>query len=301
MGSSIQWQARPYRFDGAVRGSGGAAGQHTALSGLLQLLGAAADDLSVPAEAVPVAVRSLRAGDTLFHEGARSEAIYFVRCGSFKTLRTAQDGYEQVLGFAARAEVLGFDALCTGAHPSTAAALEDSSVYAVLVQDVFSLDQRLPALGRAVHLAISRALARLGELADVMAAVAAEVRLARFLTHLSQHMAACGESPRRLYLRMGRRDIASYLGVAHETVSRSFGALADWGLVRVANREVEILDPAALDALTGSTRRPVDIAGSHGSIRFEHVRFTSPCATFATSQSAGSKALRHLPREETAH
>jgi CRP/FNR family transcriptional regulator len=93
-----------------------------------------------------------------------------------------------------------------------------------------------------------------------MAAVAAEVRLARFLLHLSHRMAACGQSPRRFVLRMSRRDIASYLGVAHETVSRSFTALAGWGLVEVDNREVAIADMEGLRALSLGTRRQIDEA-----------------------------------------
>jgi CRP/FNR family transcriptional regulator len=92
----------------------------------------------------------------------------------------------------------------------------------------------------------------------MMAAVAAEVRLARFLLQLSRRMADCGESPRRFHLRMSRRDIASYLGVAHETVSRSFGALARWGLLCVDNREVEILDLPGLKQFAQNTRRAVD-------------------------------------------
>ena len=99
---------------------------------------------------------------------------------------------------------------------------------------------------------------RRGELAEMMAAVAAEVRLARFLLQLSRRMAECGQSPRRFHLRMSRRDIASYLGVAHETVSRSFGALARWGWLRVDNREVEILDLPGLKQFALNTRRAVD-------------------------------------------
>jgi CRP/FNR family transcriptional regulator len=57
-----------------------------------------------------------------------------------------------------------------------------------------------------------------------------------------------------MYLRMTRRDIASHLGVAHETVSRSFTALADWGYIRVLNRDVEVLDPDGLRAYSLITR-----------------------------------------------
>jgi CRP/FNR family transcriptional regulator, anaerobic regulatory protein len=238
----------------------GTAVERSAMADLLRLMGA--DDASARlVSGVTVPTRRLRAGDTLFHEGARAESIYFVRSGTFKIFHTAEDGYEQVLGFVCRAEVLGFDAVCTEDHPTEAVALEDSNVYVLLVRDLLTLAERSPALARVLHLAVSNALTRQGELADVMAAVAAEVRLARFLMQLSHRMAACGQSPRRFFLRMSRRDIASYLGVAHETVSRSFTALVGWGLVAVNNREVEIIDMDGLRTLAKSTRRQIDEAG----------------------------------------
>jgi CRP/FNR family transcriptional regulator len=77
-------------------------------------------------------------------------------------------------------------------------------------------------------------------------------------------MAARGQSPRRFLLRMGRRDIASLLAVAHETVSRTFGLLAEWGLIKVNHRDIEILDMAGLKACTQCTRRDVDDAHLRG-------------------------------------
>lgn len=224
---------------------------------LLCLMGGSANDVP-PSATVPIAMRRLHADEPLFHEGSKAEAIYFIRAGTFKTFRTAEDGYEQVLGFAGRAEVLGFDAVCMETHPTSAVALEESSVYVVLMSDLFELEQRIPALGRMLQLAISRALSCRADIAEVMAAVAAEVRLARFLVQTSERMAACSQSPRRFRLRMNRREIASHLGVAHETVSRSFGTLAAWGIVSVDNREVEILDMARLKALSRSTRRQIE-------------------------------------------
>lgn len=88
--------------------------------------------------------------------------------------------------------------------------------------------------------------------------MAAKVRLARFLLQLSRCMADCGQSPRHFHLRMSRRDIANYLGVAHETVSRSFGVLSRCGWLQVDNREVEILDLAGLRQFALCTRRAVE-------------------------------------------
>ncbi len=269
MNQTIDLRAEQYGINqGPGRQSAAATGAPGGLWDLLKLMGAEVQDRRLVAE-IAVAVRRVHEGGTLLHEGSRAEAIYFVRAGTFKTFSTAQDGYEQVLGFAGRGEVLGFDAICRGCYPNEALALEDSSVYVVLLHDYFELGQRVAALDRVVFRAVSAALTRRGELADVMAAVAAEVRLARFLMHLSEPMAAAGQSWRRFHLRMGRRDIASYLGVAHETVSRSFGALAGLGLLRVDNREVEILDLDGLRSFACGTRRQPDEAARHSNGAYE--------------------------------
>lgn len=227
------------------------------VSELLQLLGGSGA-AGVADSNMPVAVRRKHEGESLFHEGGTAEGLYFVRAGTFKVFRTGEDGYEQVLGFAGRGELLGFDAVGLRHYTNEAVALEESSVYVVLLQDYFSVNPRIPELDGAVFRAVSAALQQSGEMAEMMAAVAAETRLARFLLQLSRRMAASGQSASRLHLRMGRRDIASYLGVAHETVSRSFTSLVATGLVSVNNRDVEILDMAGLREFGHGTRRQSD-------------------------------------------
>lgn len=203
-----------------------------------------------------VTVRRVNAGGTLFHEGADALAIHLVRNGAFKIVRTGEDGYEQVLGFAYRGDLLGYDALWDRCQRVAAVALEEASVFAVPIQDFFALWQSEPAFERGVLRAVGRSLRGFSQLADMMAAVAADVRLARFLSQLSEQMAATGQSRHSLRLRMPRRDIASYLGVAHETISRSFTTLSEHGLVMVDYREVEILDLDGLHRFAQGTRTP---------------------------------------------
>lgn len=226
------------------------------LTDLLQLLGSTIVEEAQTGSDLPIILRRVRAGENLFQEASPAETVYFVRSGTFKTFHTAQGGYEQLLGFVARGEVLGFDALGVGERPSEAMALEDSMVFALPVPDLFAFMACNPAFARGVYRAISLALARQIELADVTAAVAADVRLARFLMYWSRRQEASGQSPRRLLLRMSRRDIASYLGVAHETVSRSFSALAERGLIAVHHREVDLIDMEQLNELLGARTIP---------------------------------------------
>lgn len=227
------------------------------LQELLRLLGLSqqASDQSVPA--LPVPVLRVQADGVLLHEGSRSNTLYVVRSGSFKCLRVQEDGYEQVLTFAQPGELLGWEALHAGVRQANVMAMEVSTVYALASGDLRSLQQRCPLIEEAVRQGLSRQLSRSAETAEMMVAVASEVRLARFILWLSTRMAEAGQSAYRLRLRMGRRDIASMLGVAHETVSRSFTTLADAGLLRVDNRDVEILDLHGLRARARSTRAVV--------------------------------------------
>ncbi len=229
----------------------GAAGS---LADLVSLMGMTprADADAVNATRIPL--RRLHEGGTLILEGGRGRALYVLRCGSTKTLKTQEDGYEQVLGFQCAGDVLGFEALGGGVHDAGVVALEDSSVYVLAIDDLPHLRRLCPVFTDALETALARQLHNAGASAGLMSAVASEARLARFVLWWSERMASIGRSPRRLHLRMGRRDIASFLGVAHATVSRSFTALAEAGCLQVDNRDVEILDFDALHALARNTR-----------------------------------------------
>ena len=243
--------------DNTTRCTAAAAPARGTMAELLQMFDTEALDVNMAAQ-MPVLLRRVHAGESLVHEGAPADAIFFVRSGTFKVFRTDEDGYEQVLAFAVRSEVLGFDALCMASYPAAMLALEDSTVFVIPRREIGQLSHTLPSFAFALQHAGSLTLTRSRELVDILAAVASDVRLARFLIQLSRRMAGCGQSPRRFLLRMGRREMASLLGVAHETVSRCFSALAAAGLLHVNDREVEILDMTGLKAFSRSTRRQMD-------------------------------------------
>ena len=146
---------------------------------LLKALGWPASRLGDEAAAAggwPIPLRLVHAGVTLVHEGAPVEWIYVVQAGTFKRLRTWEDGYEQVLGFAARGDALGFDALCSGRQIASIVALEDSAVFALQAAELATLRRRWPALDQGLQMALSRQLVRAERANEMMAAVAAEVR-----------------------------------------------------------------------------------------------------------------------------
>lgn len=227
------------------------------VAALVELLGGSPDEAAWTAdERFPV--HRVARGASLLLEGAPASAVYVVQAGSFKCVKTAEDGYEHVLGFAWRRDVLGYDGLAGAHYVFSEVALEDSRAIVLPLAGLDALRRRVPSLDVALQARVARQLALASDIAEVMAAVAADVRLARFLVKLSARMAERGESPRRLLLRMNRRDIANHLGLAHETISRSFGVLADGGWLRVDNRDVQILDLEGLKRCARCTRGTAD-------------------------------------------
>ncbi|AKJ29491.1 Crp/Fnr family transcriptional regulator [Caldimonas brevitalea] len=229
------------------------AGVRCSVGDLCRWLGAAGPVCSGDALLFPT--RRVRAGGHLVHEGAPFENLYFVGAGTFKCVQTDQDGYELVQAFALRGDSIGLDGYGTGRYLASAVALEDSVVAVLPWRDVAGVERGSTALQDLLLRAASRELQRKNAVLQVMAAVGAEVRVARFLLQMTGRQAALGFSSHRVSLRMSRRDIASHLGIAHETVSRSLSALADWGYIRVSHRDVEILDAPALAQFQRYTRK----------------------------------------------
>jgi CRP/FNR family transcriptional regulator len=205
-------------------------------------------------DSVHFSTRRVHADGVLIHEGQTFEYLYCVGAGSFKGVQTDVEGYEQVLGFAFHGDVLGLDGLYRGRHGSGAVALEDSTVAVMPFLELVTASRRLPALERLLHHAAGVELRHRSDTQYLMSAASSEVRVARFLLHFAQRQNALGLSERRLRLRMTRRDIASCLGVAHETVSRALTALAQSGCITVSHRDIEIIDAPALHEMQRVTR-----------------------------------------------
>lgn len=204
-------------------------------------------------------VRRVPGGTALVHEEGTFRNLFFVQSGTFKFARCDEEGYEQVLGFAVRGDMIGMDGIATGRYTTSVIALEDSGAAVVAFSELRCLEADVPAMQSFLHRCASREVRRGLDALQLVCAVGADVRLARFLLQMSERNALIGHSGRRFVLRMSRRDIASYLGLAHETVSRAFTALAHGGYLNVSQRAIEIVDIEGLQSFQRPTRRPAEL------------------------------------------
>lgn len=200
-------------------------------------------------------VGPIQAGQHIFREGEPFEAIAAVRAGTVKTCLVDRDGREQVLGFHLTGEVIGLNAIDGDTYPCNAVALDTAMLCRFSFPKISVLAARLPGLQRHLFRLLSRDIARAQLLAGDHTA---DERMAAFLLSLSRRLAARGFSSDRFQLTMARTDMANYLRLAPETVSRVLKRLQDEGVLAIDRRDVALLKREALEALAAPIlRRPV--------------------------------------------
>lgn len=193
----------------------------------------------------------LRRGDSLFRANQRMHAIYAVRAGSFRTYYLAEDGREKVLGFYLPGELLGFDGFSNGRHRCTADALETASVCELPIEQLQELADRLPSLNHQLYRLMSQEIGRDQEMLLLLSDKNAQERLATFLLNLAQRLGSRGLSVGEFNLSMSRQNIANYLGLTLETISRTFSQFQQQRLLTVERRHIRIVDRKKLLTVAG--------------------------------------------------
>ena len=188
-------------------------------------------------------------GEQLFRQGDKLNSLYVIRAGSVKTYFDSADGCEQTVGFQYPGDILGFDAIAEGCHPTSAIALETVAYCDLSYEAALSLAGKLPGLGHEMMRAAAHQMILSQNHVLIVAQKSAPARLASFLVDLSQRFAARGCSKTEFNLSMSRQEIANYLAVAIETISRLFTDLQRRGVISVERRLVKIRSLTALETL----------------------------------------------------
>jgi len=189
-----------------------------------------------------VSRRRLERGQTLYRMGDPFSSLYAIRLGHFKSHQVSINGTEQITGFQMAGELMGLDGISNGRHNCFAVALEDSEVCEIPFDRLQALFAEIPELLRHFHRIMSQEITHYRGAMLVLGKMLAEQRFAMFLLNLSSRYHAHGYSSTRYQLRMSRDDIANYLGLTIESVSRLLSKFKTMKLITVDRREIVIHD-----------------------------------------------------------
>jgi CRP/FNR family transcriptional regulator, anaerobic regulatory protein len=190
---------------------------------------------------------NIPARGTVYREDAKANAVFICAEGALKAFRELPSGKRRVTAFLYADDVFGLSE--SGRYVNTVQALTPTVCFRVPLEGLTGLIRKDAELGlnficKLVHELRSAQLRLI-----IMGRRSAKGRIAMFLLMLQRHLA--GHSQREpLPLPMSRSDIAGYLGLSLETVSRAGKQLVNMGLIAFASRNsVRILDRPRLEQM----------------------------------------------------
>lgn len=193
---------------------------------------------------------SLETNQMLVQEGDTLTKVYSLTSGMLRLSIDLPDGRRQITGFLLPGDYLGL--ADEKVHSATVEAVTPSQFCAFGASEMQDLLTRFPRLNDRLHRFTQAALRQARDNQLILGRLTPIEKLASFLTIFSQRAIAHKQPGNPVSLPMSRSDIADYLGLTIETVSRSFTKLRQKGLIRLPDpHQVEIVDAEALADLAG--------------------------------------------------
>ena len=186
--------------------------------------------------------RPLQAKQLLYSKGDECKSLYVVKSGGFRSFLINAEGSEQTINFYLPGELMGLDALFSGSFCSSIDALVTSAVCELPLNRLNELCDIIPNLQHQMTRVLSKEISHNHDQLVLFGNNSAKIKLASFLLILSKRYELLGCSSTEFNLTMRRHDIANFLSLSDETVSRQFTALSKDKIISVNQRAIKILD-----------------------------------------------------------
>jgi CRP/FNR family transcriptional regulator, anaerobic regulatory protein len=202
-----------------------------------------------------VTTRRYYDGQHIFLEGEKKKWIYCVESGAVCLYNMSRNGQRQIVDFRFRGDLFALEA--PEHYTLSAKAKGTTRLNCLPAKALHRLSVTDPAFAKLLYRAISAELVATREFLAKLCQHNSTERVALFFLSLSGRIG--GNDPELLSLPMIGRDIADFLGMKIETLSRVLTKLCEDGLIEVRGRwEVRIQDMQALCELAGETNRHKD-------------------------------------------
>ncbi len=185
----------------------------------------------------------IKSGSTIFHEGDDTTYFYKVTSGSLRLIKIIGDGHRQICDFSLAGDLVGFTN--SDVHEFTAEALQDCTLVRYRRKDLDAIIRTDPVFACELQSLTMKGLT--GAYAHMVRLChrSAHDRLALFLLSMSDR---AHNDDGWVELPMSRVDIADYLGMAHETVSRNFTKLKkSRAIIEASLNRIKLVNRYALE------------------------------------------------------
>lgn len=201
---------------------------------------ALADNEIAQLDAIVHHPKPLHKGSHIYFEGNNFTSVYVVRAGCIKTYKTTVKGEALVTGFYFPGEIFGTDGIVHQCYMVSAEVLETSAICEIPFNKLESLSAEIPELMHRFYEVMSHEIVQDQQFIAMLNNSNSELRLAALLLNISGRIARDQDYAAEFTLPMTRSDIASYLGLTIETVSRIISKFKDSGLIVISGNRVSI-------------------------------------------------------------
>jgi len=188
--------------------------------------------------------------DTVFAQEELTTSFYNLLEGVMRLYKLLPDGRRQIVGFALPGDFLGTSA--SARHSFSADAIGAVVVCRFSRTSFARFIEDKPHLLRRINELTVRELSQAQDHMVLLGRRSAEEKVATFLIGWRDRLARLGSPSKVVPLPMSRQDIADYLGLTIETVSRTFTKLERDGVIEIMPGSVCLVDPARAEALAAA-------------------------------------------------
>ena len=181
--------------------------------------------------------------EVLFHQSTPLSNIYAVSSGIFKLCLQTDKNEESIIGLRFPGELIGGDALYLKSYNYTAIAVGDSSVCKISVEQMTSCGKLVPEVQQnLIDLLSKQTYVRQRNFQAYIGKKSADSLLAAFLLNIIERNALYTGNDNCIELTLSRNDVANFLGLRRETLSRVFSKFHKEQLIQVEGKKIQLLE-----------------------------------------------------------
>jgi CRP/FNR family transcriptional regulator len=189
-------------------------------------------------------------GDVIFTEGNVSNTLYFINEGKIKLYKYTKDGKEQILHILSEGDFFGeLELIKPSKYRFNAKAIENAKICTLTKDEMKEIMMGKPEIGLKVLETIGERLSRVENLAQNLATNDVDSRMAYLLTDLIEQYGEPETTKNTITIKLpiSREEMANYIGVTRETISRKLKKFEDENLIKIiGTKNIIILDEEGL-------------------------------------------------------
>jgi CRP/FNR family transcriptional regulator, polysaccharide utilization system transcription regulator len=184
-------------------------------------------------------IMMFKKGQLIYFEGNTPMGVFFVKAGKVKIIKSGSCGREQIIRILMPGEIINSCELFTNQKFSaTAKAIEDSTLIFIGIEKFKAMMKQYPVLSEQFIIHLSNELLKADEKIAGLSYKSVKVRIAEALISLSEN--------NQQAISISRKDLASYVGTAKETLNRFISEFNKEGIISIGKNSIKIINLAKL-------------------------------------------------------